>query len=224
MGATLASRTTTHPLLSYKMPTVKLTYFNLRARGEPARILLAHAGVSYEDERLPAPWEDPKPWAAMKPSTPYGEVPLLFWDGEVIAQSLGVARFLAKEFHLTGKTNLEAAQVDEIIYALQDVINAGYYAMFEKDEERKKAMTETHEKVTIPTLLGHIEKRLSSRGGQFLVGNILSWADIQTFFFCSELDDQGVLQKTPGIASLVKRVGDLPNIKAWLETRPKTDF
>eukprot|EP00092_Neocalanus_flemingeri_P035489 GFUD01038618.1.p1 GENE.GFUD01038618.1~~GFUD01038618.1.p1 ORF type:complete len:207 (+),score=62.56 GFUD01038618.1:143-763(+) len=206
------------------MPNIKLTYFNIRARAEPARLLLAYGGVHYEDERLPAPWDDPEPWAAMKPSAPYGELPLLLWDGEEIAQSLGVARFLAKEFGLAGKTNIEAAQVDEIIYALQDAINAGYYAMFEMDEKRKKAMTETHEKVTVPTVLGQIEKRLAARGGQFLVGNTFSWADIQTFFFCSELGDQEVLQKTPGIASLVKRVGDLPNIKAWVEKRPKTSL
>ena len=32
-------------------PKVKLTYFNLRAKGEPARILLAYGGIKYEDYR-----------------------------------------------------------------------------------------------------------------------------------------------------------------------------
>merc|ERR1712110_20429 len=36
---------------SLEMPNVKLTYFNLRGRGEPCRIMLAYGGIKYEDER-----------------------------------------------------------------------------------------------------------------------------------------------------------------------------
>ena len=75
------------------MAQIKLTYFNLRARAEPARLVLAHAGVQYEDRRIPAPWDNPAPWAAIKPTTPYGQCPLLEWDGEVIAQSMTITRW-----------------------------------------------------------------------------------------------------------------------------------
>merc|ERR1712107_704440 len=44
-------------LIKPKMP-LKLTYFDLRARAEPTRLILAQAGVEFEDERLPAPWDD----------------------------------------------------------------------------------------------------------------------------------------------------------------------
>ena len=74
------------------MAQIKLTYFNLRARAEPARLVLAYAGAKYDDVRLPAPWDNPKPWAALKPTTPYGQCPLLEWDGEEIAQSMAITR------------------------------------------------------------------------------------------------------------------------------------
>ena len=45
------------------MGKLKLTYFNGRGRGEPARLILAQAGVEYEDERIE--FED---WPAFKPS------------------------------------------------------------------------------------------------------------------------------------------------------------
>ena len=113
------------------MPSIKLTYFNLRGRGELPRLLLAYAGVSYEDERIVLPWVDPKPWTDLKPHTPYGQLPIMLWNGEEIAQCLGVARFLAKEFGLAGRNNLEAAQVDEIVYAVQDALGFGWEAMFD---------------------------------------------------------------------------------------------
>merc|ERR1711892_916816 len=149
------------------------------------------------------------------------------WTSEyskMAAVKLTYFNLLAREFDLAGQNNLEAAQVDEVIYALQDAINAGYYALFEEDEEKKKSMTETHTNETIPRVLSQIEKRLKVRGGEFLVGNRISWADIQTFFFCSELDDGDVLLKTPLVANLAKIIGNLPTISAWLEKRPKTNL
>ena len=56
------------------MPEVKLTYFALRGRAEPARILLAYGGVCYEDERLAPGWEDPTGEA---PPTFFGHVGLM---------------------------------------------------------------------------------------------------------------------------------------------------
>ena len=44
-------------------PQVKLIYFNLRGRAEMARLILAQAGVDYEDKRV-----DKEEWAEMKKS------------------------------------------------------------------------------------------------------------------------------------------------------------
>ena len=206
------------------MPSIKLTYFNLRGRGELPRLLLAYGGVQYEDERISVPWVDTKPWEDLKPVTPFGQLPVMVWDKEEIAQCLGVSRFLAKEFGLAGRTNLECAQADEIVYAVQDALAYGWDAMFDEDEGRKKTMVEKYRKEIVPNILQKVEARLVKRGGQFLVGNMLTWADIQTFFFCSELGltwDQGV-DDYPGVSGLVRRVGDLPNIQEWVQRRPAT--
>merc|ERR1711909_89515 len=127
------STTAKDSVISTRMPNIKLTYFDLRARAEPCRLLLAYAGAKYEDERLPAPWDNMAPWAALKPNTPWGQVPLLAWDGEVIAQSMACARFLAREYNLAGRTSMEMAQVDEIIDVIQDLLNAWYSLYHAKD-------------------------------------------------------------------------------------------
>merc|ERR1711892_1067414 len=120
------------------MASVKLTYFNLRARAEPIRLLLAYGGIKYEDERITPSWEDPAPWAARKPQTPYGQLPVLTWNGTMISQSMACARFIAKEIGVAGRTNLECAQVDEVIDAIQDLINKGATLFFAKDDEGQK--------------------------------------------------------------------------------------
>ena len=113
-------------------PKVKLTYFNLRGRAEPSRLLLAYGGIKYEDCRLTPAFQDPKEWSELKPKTPYGSLPLLEWDGTVIAQSMAVARFIAREVGLAGRCNMESAQIDEIIDAINDMVNAGARAFFSK--------------------------------------------------------------------------------------------
>ena len=52
---------------------------------------------------------------------PLGQVPILEFNGVVISQSIAIARFLAKEFGLAGKTNLEQAQADMIVDASSDL-------------------------------------------------------------------------------------------------------
>ena len=42
---------------------IKLTYFNLRGRAEPSRLILAYAGVDFEDCRVTS-----EEWQKLKPS------------------------------------------------------------------------------------------------------------------------------------------------------------
>ena len=201
-------------------PQVKLTYFNVRGRGEPARLLLAYGGIKYEDCRLTPAFQDPTEWLKLKPNTPYGSLPLLEWDGTCIAQSMAVARFLAREVGLAGRDNMEAAQIDEIIDAVNDLLSAGAQVFFSKDEAaKKKYATET-----VPAGLANIEARLECRGGQFLVGNAFSWADLHLFDFCFNIPDKSCLDKFPKIKNLTERVCKIPNIKCWVESRPKTNL
>ena len=209
------------------MPSIKLTYFDLRARAEPSRLLLAYAGAKYQDERLPAPWDNMAPWTALKPQTPWGQVPLLSWDGEVIAQSMSCARFLAREFNLAGRTSMEMAQVDEIIDVIQDLLNA-WYSLYHSDDTVVHltpdiAGHKTFLESNIPTGMGQLEKKLKSRGGQFMVGNAFSWADLHLFFYVTDMKlmaAKAVDENFPKIKNLVERVGTIPNVKTWMESRP----
>ena len=51
----------------------KLTYFGVYARAEPVRMLLAHAKVEFEDERITF-----EQWGALKATMPNGQLPV--WE------------------------------------------------------------------------------------------------------------------------------------------------
>merc|ERR1712055_1249875 len=112
-------------------------------------------------------------WSTVKPTTPFGQLPVLQWGNEVICQSMACARFIAREVGLAGNTSVESAQVDEIIDVVQDLINAEVKLFFTKD----KAGLKKHAEVT-------------SRGGQFFVGNNFTWADLHAFMYISDLPDK----------------------------------
>ena len=61
--------------------------------------------------------------ASLRPSLPYGQLPILEYNGEVLCQSITIARFLAKQFGLAGDTSLESAQADEVVDSITDIFD-----------------------------------------------------------------------------------------------------
>jgi len=149
------------------MADIKLTYFNAKGRGETARLILAHAGAKYTDDRLTGPQ-----FGALKPNLRYNQVPKLTYNNEEIYQSVTIYRFLANEFGLSGRSNLEKAQADEIVDRIQEIVTARYKAIFTPDEAAKAEAVAKFMKEAVPTALGQLERRLKERGGQFFVSEI----------------------------------------------------
>merc|ERR1712051_345029 len=108
-----------HHLIIIIMSNIKLTYFNGKGRGETARLVLAYAGKDYEDRRVS--FED---MPSLKPSLPFGQLPVLEVDGVNICQSMAISRYLANEFGLAGNSSLVKAQIDEVVDVINDVHNA----------------------------------------------------------------------------------------------------
>jgi len=196
------------------MANIKLTYFNIPGRAELIRLILAQAEVSFTDERITR-----EEFVALKPSLPNGQLPVLNFNGTVLSQSIAIARFLANEYGLAGKSNLEKAQVDELVDTMMDLFN-GYAAptFRAKDEDEKKRLKGLLVEKAEQSF-GQLEKRLG--GAQYFVGNNLTWVDLLFYQFAGmvgKLADMS-LDGTPSLKELAQRVADLPNIKKWNESR-----
>lgn len=149
---------------------IKLTYFNARGRGEVPRLMLAHKGVEYEDCRITG-----EQWFKLKPKTPFGGLPLLEYNGMELAQSMTIARFLAREMGLAGKTRWEEAQVDMVADCINDLRAAMYKVTFEKDATKKAELEKKMQKETVPTNMANLEAILAKNGGKYMVGNDVSF-------------------------------------------------
>ncbi|VDI50960.1 prostaglandin-H2 D-isomerase / glutathione transferase [Mytilus galloprovincialis] len=204
------------------MAVYKLTYFNLRARGEVSRLLFAAAGKEYEDCRIT--FEE---WPSIKPTTPLGQVPVLSVNGKLIPQSRAIERYLAREFGLYGKTNMENTMCDIIIDTIHcDVRPELRKYIFEKDEAKKTDISKHLAEEVLHKFMLFIEKTLKENGGNYLVGNDLTWADLAVFDFTQEVLAVWKHEKLNFLEEFNKHhegIKAVPKIKKWLETRPKTE-
>ena len=205
------------------MPTYKLYYFNSKGAAELSRLIFAQASVKYEDVRMEYGSEQ---WAELKPTMPFGQMPVLEVDGTRIANSIVIARYLAEEFGLAGSNSFENSQLAGIAEAVRDVFVEMAKAHFEKDEEKKAELLKTFKEKTIPFVLGKFEALSSANNNGYLCGNKLTWADLAFFSWISIMIPHApaVLDNCPSLKKLKETVETLPNIAKWLKERPVTEL
>ena len=54
--------------------------------------------------------------------TVFGTLPVLIWDGEVLGQSLTIARFVARKAGLAGNNDVEMARADMVTEEVVDMV------------------------------------------------------------------------------------------------------
>jgi glutathione S-transferase len=202
------------------MSTYKLTYFNITGLGEPIRFLLSQSGIKFEDVRIE--FED---WPKLKSSMPLGQMPVLEINGKAYHQSKAISRFIAKKGNLYGSNELEALEIDAAIETIDDLRQALSIYYWEKDPAIKEKLKQVaYEK--LPFYLDKLEAQVKKNGGYF-VGGKLSWADL---LWAAHSDYLSFVlagdpnKDHPELKKLVEKVRALPNIKAYIEKRPKTQL
>ena len=160
-------------------------------------------------------------------ATPLGQLPLLEVEGETLAQSVAIARYLARQHGLAGNTEIAAAQADMVIDSLADIMGPVAAMMRETDEQRKADMKTRFSSETLPGWLTMLERLLTRRGGKYFAGGELTWADLAVFNVIDNMNGRLAdfnIEDYPNLENLTVMVRDLPNIKKWLQERPVTPF
>src|SRR5204862_5819144 len=141
---------------------LKLTYFDFHGgRGEPARLALSIGGIAFEDDRVHT-----SDWERRKGDTPFGALPVLEVDGQIVAQSGAINRYVGKLTDLYPSDPWQAALCDEVMDAVEDVdVKIG--ATFSMSEEQKQAERAKLVSGPIPLHLGRLQALLEAHGGVY---------------------------------------------------------
>ncbi|KAL0132503.1 hypothetical protein PUN28_000328 [Cardiocondyla obscurior] len=202
------------------MPSYKLTYFPITALAEPIRFLFSYAGIEFVDERF-----DREDWPKLKPTMPFGKVPVIEVDGKKIDQSVAICRYLAKQGGLAGKNDWEALEIDSTVDTIHDLRQNIAKYHYESNEQAKETYRKAANEI-VPFYLERLDAQVKKNGGYF-VGGALSWADLTFVGLLDYLDHmmgESIIKKYENLKQLQKKVEEEPAIKSWIEKRPPTVY
>jgi len=231
-----------------------LSYFNGRGLGEISRMMLAVAGVDFEDKRYKFTIKDGEGSIFTRISKPemeaasaageldanLGRLPILAVGGTKIGGSKAIERYIASEYGLAGSGALQSAEMDSICEHIDDISSA-----FDKAEDKDAffACEATAQgKRCLPFYLQALNKIVGSDG--YAVGSKFSRADVKFFskfadtcmtlgiFGPPKSEPLGSSEKTaaalakyaPNIAKIVGNLGESEVMKNYIAKRGDQDF
>merc|ERR1711936_1273959 len=203
-----------------KMSIVKFVYFDAQAKGELARLLLAAGNIDYEDFRVG--FND---WPGeIKASTPFGQMPVLYWDGEEIAQSMAIARFVARKVGMAGRDDMEFVQADMIACHYEDIWTKLPKMKFAKTQEEREELAKDF-----------LTEFLPKRGNGWFAGSDATYADLAIMCALDFIQEPlemsfkdmnnhaercKVLDSYPLLKANYQRTNSLPFVVEWKNMRP----
>jgi glutathione S-transferase len=206
------------------LPKLILNYFDFDgSRGEVARLAMHVAGVAFEDRRIPR-----KEWPTLRDTAPFQSLPTLEVDGQVIAQSNTINRYVGKLAGLYPKDDWQAALVDEVMDAVED-ITTRIGTTFTLEGDAKKKAREALAEGSLLRFLQQLEARLKRGGGEWFVEKRLTVADLKCYLWVRWLKS-GALDHIPAdivdknaplLARHMERVKSHPKVAAYYAARGK---
>lgn len=204
------------------MSKITLTYFDAPvSRGEECRMALHLAGVDWEDRRLKR-----EEWAAMKPRTPFGSLPLLDVPGHpTLAQTNAILVFVGRGHGLHPKDPFEAARHEAMMGYVEELRGTLGVTLRIKDDVEKKRAREELAAGYIPTWAANAE-RWCAGDGAFFGGSTLNVVDLKLLVVLRWIKGGVVDHIPPTIFDAYPRlnrihdaVRDDARIQAWAATK-----
>jgi len=192
------------------MPTLKLMYFDGKGRGEPIRWLLAATQLPHEEDR----YTTMEQFLAIQPSMPYGQVPVLVVDGEPLAQTVAISRYVGTLGGLVCADQFQDARGNEMVDTMAELASKWFDVRLDPSIQNK-AVGEKELHVTVEKVFRTFESRISTK---FLLSDKLSWQDVVIGHFLSRICEvrPDALQPYPKLKRVMENVLALEGIKKYL--------
>jgi glutathione S-transferase len=220
----------------------KLYYWpSIQGRGEFVRLALEEAGADYIDVAR-TPQRDVPALTRFLEGKSQGRLPFappfLKAGKLVIAQTANILLWLAPRHGLAPKSEAARLWAHQLQLTIADwlvevhdahhPIGGAFYYEDQKPESKRRAAHFTAER--LPKFLGYFERVLVREKGGWLLGKVLSYADLSLFQMIAGLRYAfpGAMQrleaKYPRQVELHDRVASRPRIAAYLASRRRIPF
>jgi glutathione S-transferase len=202
------------------MSKPKLTYFDAPiSRGEECRLALHLAGIDFDDHRVG--FAD---WPALKPTTPYGSMPVLELPGKPpLAHSNAILVMIGRAHGLHPSDPFEAAQ-HEGMMAFVEELRGVVGPTIRMPEAEKKAAREAMVATYLPAWGAAAERNLGD--GPFMAGGKLQVVDLKLhlavrWFAGGKVDHipATIFAGFPRLTRVHDAVRDHAEVKAWYAAR-----
>jgi len=199
------------------MSKPKLIYFDAPvSRGEECRLAFAVAGIDFEDVRLKR--ED---WAALKPTSPFGCVPILEIPGkQPLGQSNAILAFLGRAYGMHPRDAFEGARHEAMMEHVEDLRHKLTPSLSIQDEAEKKKAREALVAGYIPQWAAATERQIGE--GPFFAGAKISVVDLKLHMVVRWLASgkvdyipADIFAAYPKLNKLHDAVGEHDAVKAW---------
>ncbi|XP_062981132.1 glutathione S-transferase-like [Elgaria multicarinata webbii] len=194
----------------------KLYYFNGRGRMESIRWLLAAAGVEFDEEFLETREQFEN--LLKDGSLLFQQVPMVEIDGMRLVQTRAILNYVAAKHNLYGKDLKERALIDMYVEGTTDLM--GIIRVHHKlpPEQKEKNLSLIIERAT-ERYFPVYEKVLKDNGERFLLGSLMTWADVQLIetILMAEEKESTILSLFPLLQAFKTRMCEVPTIKKFLQ-------
>ena len=203
------------------MASYELLYFPARGRAEQIRTLLAYKGVDFT-ESCPN-------WAEVKPTTPFGRLPIMNIQDEggalELPESGAIMRYLGQAHGMYGSSAHEGHMCEALADYLADergrLIGVAYAGTIGTTEAEIAKFWEQ-----LPATLDNLERalgRCTSADSGWFIGAELTFADISAFDFLDHLRQvkPEALDSHPKLQAFVAKVRAEPALATFLAERQR---
>ena len=203
--------------------TPQILYFDIRGRAEPIRLLLEDIGVEYEDRQI-----TPEEWTDIKPTTPFGRMPIYRDDEVEIPETFAIMRYLGRKHDLLGPDESSRIRCDVTIESWRDYGNRTA-AVFGAKSDSEVARTIFIDE-ELPQCLAALEAFYAANTGQsyFWAGDSLTIADFAAFHLIEgvKIRFSELLSTYQGLSEFAAQFACRPRIQEYLNSprRPAALF
>ncbi|XP_063691344.1 glutathione S-transferase-like [Bolinopsis microptera] len=210
--------------------TIKLTYWSIRALGEPIRHILRYQNEDWEDNALQPTAGSFREYVSMRDQEdmPFGNLPFIEDDGKKVTQSITIMRYLGRKFGLypTSPQELVLCEVvEQEIYDLRNRLTAACYdyygargpfpasekGVFDHEFMKRTLLRRLRERIP------KFEKTLTKK---FLLGDKPVYVDFLLYEYLDQLRQflPEAFTSCNNVLNYLLRFKELPNLREWFES------